>query len=769
MAFEETREQQQMYNYFRSCIYIFLIIEIVMNLPVTADNRVTQFILELLGRFKVFNTVSGCKVTELVCICIVCIGTKAKKALKFNVRTMVVYPVLSGLTLVGLCFVFHGMDFGVSWFGFPAGRILYAVCSVVGTMLVHQGLDGIAKYYNNKVGEDRFNFENESFQQSENLVANEYSVNIPMIYYWKKRMHRGWINIINPFRGTIVLGTPGSGKSFGVIDPFIRQHSAKGFAMMVYDFKYPALAKTLFYQFCKNRKAGKLPPNCGFWTVNFTDVEYSNRINPIQRKYIPDLAAASETAATLLASLNKGGGDKKGGSEAFFTNSAENFLAAIIYFFVNFHPVGFKDGRKLRRFILYEGKKLEIVIRNWDDFNAIDEKGNVVLDFVDEKGNDVSTDEDRMFVELEGFRYKDRSGKLITIGRCWYEDEKGNEVEPDTVTGEYSDMPHVLSFLGRPYDQVFNILMQDDRIASLMAPFKSAYENKANDQLEGMVGTLRVNAARLVSPEAYWVFTGDDFDLKISDREHPSYLVIANDPEKEQVIGSLNALVLNRLVTRVNSKGNIPVSIIVDELPTLYFHKIDRLIGTARSNKVAVTLGFQELPQLEADYGKVGMQKIITTCGNIFMGAARNKETLEWAQNDVFGKAKQTSRSISINDQKVSTTISEKMDYLVPAAKIADMATGWLAGQAARDFTATDERMLDKFDIERSEEFKTTKYFCKTHFDMKKIKREEEHYVPLPKIYEFKNDREKEIMLNRNFKRVNQEVEGMIKELLGIG
>lgn len=768
MAFEETREQQQMYNYFRSCIYIFLIIEIVMNLPVTADNRVTQFILDLLARFKVFNSVSGCKVVELVCICIVCIGTKAKKALKFNVRTMVVYPVLAGLTLVGLCFVFHGMYFGVSWFGFPANRILYALCSVAGTMLVHQGLDGIAKYYNNKVGEDRFNFENESFQQSETLVANDYSVNIPMIYYWKRRMHRGWINIINPFRGTIVLGTPGSGKSFGVIDPFIRQHAAKGFAMMVYDFKYPTLAKTLFYQFCKNRKAGRLPVNCGFRTINFTDVEYSDRINPIQRKYIPDLAAASETAATLLASLNKGGGEKKGGSEAFFTNSAENFLAAIIYFFVNFHPVGFKDGRKLRRFILHEGKKLEIVIRNWDDYNAIDKDGNVVLDFVDEKGNDVSTDEDRMFVDLNGYSYKDRTGKLVRINRCWYEDRDGNEVEPDTVTGEYSDMPHVLSFLGRPYDQVFNILMQDDKIASLMAPFKSAYENKANDQLEGMVGTLRVNAARLVSPEAYWVFTGDDFDLKISDREHPSYLVIANDPEKEQVIGSLNALVLNRLITRVNSKGNIPVSIIVDELPTLYFHKIDRLIGTARSNKVAVTLGFQELPQLEADYGKVGMQKIITTCGNIFMGAARNKETLEWAQNDVFGKAKQTSRSISINDQKVSTTISEKMDYLVPAAKIADMATGWLAGQAARDFTATDERMLDKFDIEQSEEFKTTKYFCKTHFDMKKIKDEEEHYVPLPKIYEFKDDREKEILLNRNFKRVNQEVEDMVKELLGM-
>lgn len=777
MAFEETREQQQMYNYFRSCIYIFLIIEIVMNLPITADNRVTQFILDLLARFKVFNSVSGCKVAELICICVVCIGTKAKKALKFNVKTMVIYPVLAGLTLVGMCFIFHGMNIGMSWFGFPANRILYALCSVVGTMLVHQGLDGIAKYYNYKVGEDRFNFENESFQQSETLVANDYSVNIPMIYYWKQKMHKGWINIINPFRGTIVLGTPGSGKSFGIIDPFIRQHAAKGFSMMVYDFKYPTLAKTLFYQYCKNRKAGKLPENCGFRTINFTDVEYSDRINPIQRKYIPDLAAASETAATLLASLNKGGGEKKGGSEAFFTNSAENFLAAIIYFFVNFHPVGFKQGKKLKRFVSLvddpkntDGKvhKYEIVIRNWDDFNAVDQDGNVVLDFVDENGNDVSTDEDRMFVDLNGFSYKDRTGKQVKIERCWYEDEDGKEVEPDTITGEFSDMPHVLSFLGRSYDQVFNILMQDDKIASLMAPFKSAYENKANDQLEGMVGTLRVNAARLVSPEAYWVFTGDDFDLKISDKAHPSYLVIANDPEKEQVIGSLNALVLNRLITRVNSKGNIPVSIIVDELPTLYFHKIDRLIGTARSNKVAVTLGFQELPQLEADYGKVGMQKIITTCGNIFMGAARNKETLEWAQNDVFGKAKQTSRSISINDNKVSTTISEKMDYLVPAAKIADMATGWLAGQAARDFTATDDSMLNHFDIEQSEEFKTTKYFCKTHFDMKKIKNEEDHYVPLPKIYEFKNDREKEIMLNRNFKRVNEEVDKMVKELLGM-
>ena len=434
MAFEETREQQQMYNYFRSCIYVFLIIEIVMNLPITADNRITQFILDLLGRFKVFNSVTGCKMIELVCICVVCIGTKAKKALKFNVKTMVIYPVLAGLTLVGLCFIFHGVPLGMEMMGFPANRIIYAFCSIAGTMLVHQGLDGIAKYYNHKVGEDRFNFENESFQQSEKKVENPYSVNIPMIYYYKRRMHDGFINITNPFRATIVLGTPGSGKSFGIIDPFIRQHSAKGFAMMVYDYKFPTLAKTLFYQYCKNKRNGKLPNNCGFRIVNFTDVEYSNRINPIQRKYIPDLAAASETAATLLASLNKGGGEKKGGSEAFFTNSAENFLAAIIYFFVNLHPTGFKDGRKLRRFISYEGKKLEIVIRNWFDYNAIDDKGEVVLDFIDDQSRNHSIDEDGMFVDLNGYSYTKRTGETVKIDRCWYEDEHGNEVEPDTIT-----------------------------------------------------------------------------------------------------------------------------------------------------------------------------------------------------------------------------------------------------------------------------------------------------------------------------------------------
>lgn len=769
MAFEETKEQQQMYLMFRYCIYIALALELIINVPIQFGGSIGEFLINIVKSFKIFSSPGSAKVVEILMVCVTAIGTTSKKDIKFNWMRMVIIPCCIGVAGIITSLLVHSGDWGGTFCGIPTNRFIYAATSIVGIVLLNQGLDAIAKYFNQKIGDDRFNFENESFEQSDTINENEYSVNIPMIYYWKKKMHKGWINIINPFRGTIVLGTPGSGKSFGIIDPFIRQHSRKGFAMMVYDYKFPTLAKTLFYQYCKNKHYGHLPERCAFRIINFTDVEYSSRINPIQKKYIPDLAAASETAATLLASLNKGGGEKKGGSEAFFTNSAENFLAAIIYYFVNLRPWGFKNGKKLNRFISHDGRKLRIRIYGENDLWAVNDKEERVLDFTDSSEKPAAFDEDGMPKDLNGLSYIDMQGNLIIIEREWYEDDEGNEVEPDTITGEFSDMPHVLALLGRSYDEVFNLLMRDDHIASLMAPFKSAYDNKANDQLEGMVGTLRVNSARLVSPEAYWVFSGDDFDLKISDKENPSYLVIANDPEKEQIVGALNALILNRLVTRVNSKGNYPVSLIVDELPTLYFHKIDRLIGTARSNKVAVTLGFQELPQLEADYGKNGMQKIITTCGNIFMGAARNKETLEWAQNDIFGKAKQTSKSFSINDNKISTTISEKVDYLVPAAKIADMATGWLAGQAARDFTATDSKMLSKFDIEDSEEFKTTKYFCKTHFNMAKIKEEESKYVDLPKLYVFKSEREKEAMLLRNFKRINNEVEALVHEILGNG
>ena len=767
---QESKEQQQMYNLFRSFIYIFLIIELVMHMPVHTGSSIANSFLQMIGRLGFFNSVISCKVIELVTILITCAGTTARRSLKFDVRTMVVYPCVAGITLTILCIFLQQGHWGTVIAGYSVNRLLYIVCSITGVMCIHRSLDAIAQYFNCKLGEDRFNFENESFQQCEQLVENKYSVNIPMIFYYKGRMRKGWCNVVNPFRGTWVVGTPGSGKSFSVVEPFIRQHSAKGFSLVVYDYKFPALAEMTFYHFNKNKMLGNIPKDMAFNIINFTDVEYSNRVNPIQRKYIPDLSAASETAATLLAALNKGAGQAGGGgSDKFFTNSAENFLAAIIYFFVTFRPVAWKNGRKLHHMIISDGRKLEIRIRMWDDYVALDKDGNVVLDFTDKDGNNVSTDADGMPVTLKGFSYVDREGRVVFIEDEFYEDDEGRITQPDTFTGEYSDMPHVLSFLQLSYEDSFNILMQDENIMSLMAPFKSAYDNNAMDQLEGMVGTLRVNAARLVSQEAYWVFSGDDFDLKVSDPKSSSYLIIANDPEKEQVIGSLNALILNRLTTRVNSgQGkNVPVSIIIDELPTLYFHKIDRLIGTARSNKVSVTMAFQELPQLEADYGKNGMQKVITTCGNVFAGSARNKETLEWLQNDIFGKVKQTTQSISINDERVSTSFNEKMDCLVPAAKIADMATGWICGQTARDFTPTEAAAMHSVNLEETDEFKTTKFFCKTNFDMSHIEEEKKHYTPLPKKYCFENEHEKEVMLARNFRRINEEVTQLTASLLG--
>ncbi len=210
-----------------------------------------------------------------------------------------------------------------------------------------------------------------------------------------------------------------------------------------------------------------------------------------------------------------------------------------------------------------------------------------------------------------------RNGKTET--KFWkptgvVRDKEGGEiVEPAYWLGKYSDMPHILSFLNESYQTIFEVLETDNEVAPLLGPFQTAFKNKAMEQLEGMIGTLRVYTSRLATKESYWIFhrDGDDFDLKVSDPKNPSYLLIANDPEMESIIGALNALILNRLVTRVNTgQGkNIPVSIIVDELPTLYFHKIDRLIGTARSNKVSVTLGFPRAAAARSGLRKGGYAK----------------------------------------------------------------------------------------------------------------------------------------------------------------
>lgn len=601
---------------------------------------------------------------------------------------------------------------------FSLNTLLYMAASIIGVVLVHIALDNISKFLKEGLLKDRFNFENESFEQCKDLQTNDYSVNIPMRYYYKGKFRKGWVNIVNPFRGTWVVGMPGSGKTFSIIEPFIRQHSEKGFAVVLYDYKFPTLATKLYYHYLKNKNAkdSKMPKGMKFNMINFVDVEYSRRVNPIQLKYINNLAAASETAETLLESLQKGKKEGGGGSDQFFQTSAVNFLAACIYFFCN-----------------------------WEK-EPYDKDGNMLIA---EKVQDKQT------------------LRMIPTGRVF--DKMGNEVEPAYWLGKYSDMPHILSFLNENYQTIFEVLETDNEVAPLLGPFQTALKNRAMEQLEGMIGTLRVYTSRLATKESYWIFhkDGDDFDLKVSDPKNPSYLLIANDPEMESIIGALNALILNRLVTRVNTgQGkNIPTSIIVDELPTLYFHKIDRLIGTARSNKVSVTLGFQELPQLEADYGKVGMQKIITTVGNVVSGSARSKETLEWLSSDIFGKVVQLKKGVTIDRDKTSINLNENMDSLVPASKISDMPTGWICGQTARDFVKTKTGRSGSMNIQESEEFKTSKFYCKTDFNMADIKKEEDGYVALPKFYTFKSRDERERILYKNFVQVGEDVKSMINTI----
>ncbi len=719
---EESKELQGSYKVFRAVIYISVFLEFFeYAINPEAVDFLGGVITNVHQRIKTWHIYMDghlvySKVVTFLLVCITCLGTRNKKHLEFDARSQVLYPLVSGVGLLAMSVWLFGLHWSLRLYTMRLNVILYMIASVAGTVLVHIALDNISKFLKEGLLKDRFNLENESFIQCEEKIETPYSVNIPMRYYHKGKFRKGWINVVNCFRGSWVVGTPGSGKTFSVIEPFIRQHAAKGFSMVVYDYKFPTLAQKLYYHYKINQKAGKTPKGCKFNIINFVDVEYSRRVNPIQHKYIPNLAAASETAETLLESLQKGKKEGGGGSDQFFQTSAVNFLAACIAFFVNYEKEPYdKDGKML-----------------------IAEK---VID--------------------------PKTGIKKPTGRVF--NHMGQIVNPDHWLGKYSDMPHILSFLNESYQTIFEVLETDNEVAPLLGPFQSAFKQKAFEQLEGMIGTLRVYTSRLATKESYWIFhkKGDDFDLKVSDPKNPSYLLIANDPEMESIIGALNALILNRLVTRVNTgQGkNIPVSIIVDELPTLYFHKIDRLIGTARSNKVSVTLGFQELPQLEADYGKVGMQKIITTVGNVFSGSARSKETLEWLSNDIFGKVVQLKKGVTIDRDKTSINLNENMDSLVPASKISDMPTGWICGQTARDFVKTKTGRGGSMNIQESDEFKTSKFFSKTDFDMSEIKAEEADYknYPLPRFYKFKSKEERERILYANFMSVNQDIKDMVE------
>ncbi len=661
MSMQEQQNQIKIYDFFQKMVYGVVTLDCLILFFQNAEIPVLSNILQSFAKMGVFFPPINAKLSTLVLITLVAIGTRAKKKRDLDATKEIFLPISVGLIMIisSLALVWGAGNPNLPYIvpylnGYQLG---YLLLSYAGTMITQKGADSISKLMQTKMDKDRWNTEEESFDQNRELVETPTSVNIPYKFRYKKQTHQGWMNI-DPFRGSMVIGVPGSGKSFGVINPAIRQLVGKGFCLCIYDFKFPSLGEIAYYHHLLKKKTD---PNYKhkFHVVNLDEVEYSRRVNPFKKEYINTLAQAQEMAESMVSALQKGGSSGGGGSEQFFTQSAVNFLASTIYYFATYE------------------------------------------------------------------------------------------------NGKYSDLPHILAFMNRSYEEIFDTLFTNEELVSLMSPFKSAYENKAFDQLEGQIGTIKIFLSRLATKESFWVFSGDEVQLKISDPENPSILILASNPRTQDINSALYSAVLNRVISQINDKGNLYSGLIADEFPTIYIHKIDNLVATARSNKVAVMLGLQEQPQLRQFYKKEVAETISAIMGNILSGAVRDKGTLDWLEK-LFGKIKQKSYSESISNQGTNMTISEKMDVMIPAGKIAGQRTGEMVG------------MVVQGEDNATEEFKTSAISGKINLDMKAIKHEEANYVKMPTYYSFKdsagNDRKNEILMT-NFRRINKEVEIMIREI----
>lgn len=649
---EERKELQGLHRFLQFAVYVSLALDVlifiglrkVLFLDYLLDHGFETFISGL-KRLEIYQQPIFSRAFTMLLLLLTSIGTLAKKDKDLSPKNSILYPLSLGLILFFCTLWLYGINGTAVFFHCSFFEICYLLALVSGTMLMHVALDNISKIISSKLGKDKWNVEGESFMQQTKAKISPYSVNIPSLFYFKGRIRSGWINMENIFRGTLLIGTPGSGKSFGVVIPFIRQLMAKDFCICLYDFKFPDLAQVAWYHYKLARRQGRMQKTA-FHVINLTHVEKSRRINVLRTDYILSLADASETAEALVEALKKG--DKSGGSDQFFTQSAVNFLSACIFFFSRYQQ------------------------------------------------------------------------------------------------GKYSTLAHVLSFLNCSYEQIFAALFSNAELSSLLSPFMTAYKAKAYDQLEGQVGTLKVFISRLATKEMFWVFSGDDFNLKISDPEQPSILVLANDPNTQNINSACYSVVVNRLTRLINSKGNLPSALLLDELPTIFVHRIENLIATARSNKVAVLMGLQELPQFQQQYGKEVSATITAVVGNVLSGAVRNKETLEWLER-LFGKVKQQGESLSIDRTKVSLSLNERLEPLIPAGKIAALRAGELVGMLAADAVA-----------EYNGVFEPSAIHCKINLDLKAIASEEALYTELPDYYDFGG--KKQEILVKNFDRINQEV-----------
>lgn len=592
-----------------------------------------------------FHSILYTKLFSLLLLALSCLGTKGVKAEKMSWNR--IWTVLA----VGFFLFFLNWWILLLPISNLCNATLYIFTMTAGYICLLMGGLWMSRLLKHNLMEDVFNNENESFMQETKLMENEYSVNLPTRFYYKKKWLRGWINVVNPFRATIVLGTPGSGKSFAVVNNYIKQQIEKGYSMYIYDFKFPDLS-TIAYNHMMNHQNGyKVKPQ--FYVINFDDPRRSHRCNPIHPDFMSDISDAYESAYTIMLNLNKTWVQKQGD---FFVESPIILFAAIIWYL-------------------------------------------------------------RIY----------KNGKFCTF-------------------------PHAIELLNRRYEDVFPILTSYPELENYLSPFMDAWQGGAMEQLAGQIASAKIPLSRMISPQLYWVMSASEFTLDINNPEEPKILCVGNNPDRQNIYGAALGLYNSRIVKLINKKGQLKSSVIIDELPTIYFKGLDNLIATARSNKVAVCLGFQDFSQLVRDYGDKEAKVVINTVGNIFSGQVVGETAKTLSER--FGKVLQKRQSISINRQDVSTSINTQMDSLIPPSKISGLTQGMFVGSVSDNFT---ERIEQKI------------FHAEIVVDTDKVKREESHYQPIPIINDFKdadgNDCMKQAILD-NYNQIKEDVKLIVKDEL---
>ena len=592
-----------------------------------------------------FHSILYTKLFSLLLLALSCLGTKGVKAEKMSWNR--IWTVLA----VGFFLFFLNWWILLLPISNLGNATLYIFTMTAGYICLLMGGLWMSRLLKHNLMEDVFNNENESFMQETKLMENEYSVNLPTRFYYKKEWQRGWINVVNPFRATIVLGTPGSGKSFAVVNNYIKQQIEKSYSMYIYDFKFPDLS-TIAYNHMMNHQNGyKVKPQ--FYVINFDDPRRSHRCNPIHPDFMSDISDAYESAYTIMLNLNKTWVQKQGD---FFVESPIILFAAIIWYL-------------------------------------------------------------RIY----------KNGKFCTF-------------------------PHAIELLNRRYEDVFPILTSYPELENYLSPFMDAWQGGAMEQLAGQIASAKIPLSRMISPQLYWVMSASEFTLDINNPEEPKILCVGNNPDRQNIYGAALGLYNSRIVKLINKKGQLKSSVIIDELPTIYFKGLENLIATARSNKVAVCLGFQDFSQLVRDYGDKEAKVVINIVGNIFSGQVVGETAKTLSER--FGKVLQKRQSISINRQDVSTSINTQMDSLIPPSKISGLTQGMFVGSVSDNFT---ERIEQKI------------FHAEIVVDTDKVKREESHYQPIPIINDFKdadgNDCMKQAILD-NYNQIKEDVKLIVKDEL---